>query len=315
MRYSVSFNFHRKPPFEIVTPAETTGITPGQVAFALLQVDCRDTGSVKAFLEMFQARWFYIDGKKIDAAAAGAFLPLEQAAMRNFIETVLLVPPVEWYLTDIPPSRRVAVFFHRFPQGERLKRHFQGVTMRPTVTARPEMLQRLLRKDGKPTKAAEEWKEVWEKREKQPERLLAVLPELETLSWRYETENLLAIAWLELFLMAEHDFTLKQCQNRKCREYFIPWPPNTLYCRECRGNTSRQRLYWQKKAEEMAEEERAALRKYHREHKRLVRQIQKLYAEGKSFREISEATGKSEEWVRARLEKVKKTSVSEQEFE
>jgi len=58
-------------------------------------VDHRDAGSVKAFLEKFQAKQFSIEGRKIDAAAAGAFLPLEQAGMRQFVETVLLVPAPE----------------------------------------------------------------------------------------------------------------------------------------------------------------------------------------------------------------------------
>jgi len=298
MRYSVTFDFCCKPPFEVILPTETIDTMPGQVVLSFLQVDHRDAGSIRAFLEGFKAGWFYVDGKRIDAAAAGALLPLEQAEMRQFIETVLLVPAPEWYLTDVPPSSRVPVFFHRFPQKERLERHFQGVSLRPVVHLRPEKVGKVFTRSG-PTKAAEEWGEAWEKRKKQPGELLKMLPEWETLTWRYETESLLAVCWLELFLMAEHNLAIRKCEN--CEGYFVRWPANTVYCRKCRGNNSRQRLYWQKKAEGMGEEEREALKKYHREHKQVVRRIKDLYAAGKTIAEIAEETGCPVDWVEERV--------------
>jgi len=53
----------------------------------------------------------------------------------------------------------------------------------------------------------------------------------------------------------------------------------------------------------MGEEERDALQKYHREHKRIVRKIKKLYAAGKTIAEIAEEIGRPVEWVEARLKK------------
>ena len=289
MRYSAAFNFHRRPPVEILVPADAIGTMPGQVAFSFLRVDCQDAGSIGTFLEKFRATGLYIGGRRIDAATAGAFLLLEQAAMQDFVKTVLLIPPPEWYLTDVPPSNRVAVFFHRHRQRGRLERYFRDISLRPAVHLKPEKVERALTKEGR----------LAEKAAKLQERSLTVLPKWEVLLWRYETDNLLAVAWLELFLIAEHNLVVKECQ--KCKGYFVPWPANALYCSECRRDTSRQALYWANRAGEMTEEERAARKEYYRTHKRLVRRIKRLHKEGKSVREIAEEVGRTQEWVRDRL--------------
>jgi len=51
----------------------------------------------------------------------------------------------------------------------------------------------------------------------------------------------------------------------------------------------------------MSDEEKEAKRKRDREHKRLMRQIKRLHAEGYSGQEIARLVGKEEWWVQQRL--------------
>lgn len=267
MKYTITFGFHEKPPFEILTPADNASLEVGQVAFAFLKVDCGSEGSAGNFLKMFRS----IGNKQVDVLS---ILQLEQADMREFIETVLLVPSDGW-AEKLPPSRRLAVFHHQSPRLKRIQRHFQGIAMRPTTTTRPEAWaglnpkKPLDKQSNRFRRTLEEWNDAWESRESQPGLFRSILAKWETLAWRYETDDLLAIAWLELYLLAEQDLAVKLC--RKCEKHFVPWPSNVLYCRKCRQNTSRQRLYQQIRRELMTKEEKEAEKRRRREYMRRYR--------------------------------------------
>jgi len=262
MRYTVSFNFHEKPPIEIITPADNAGIEVGQAAFALQRLDCMDVKSVSEFLKAFRSTQLILNGKRVGGTALLSILQLEQADMQAFIETVLLVP-FSWRLNTVLPSRRLAVFHHKTPRLERIHRHFQGIALRPVAATRTEIFTALkwgdLRESvlseqsenetqpeekPKPNRSERiiiEWENAWKNRESQPDRFNSALAEYNSLTWRYETDNLPAIAWLELYLLAEHNIKVKQC--RKCKGYFVPWPANVQSCGKCRQDTTRQALH------------------------------------------------------------------------
>ena len=87
-------------------------------------------------------------------------------------------------------------------------------------------------------------------------------------TWKYETDNLLTICWLELLLMAEARLHIKSCH--KCTAFFSPFPANTLHCPECRKEYTAQTLYRERVKEKimnLPEEEKEKLLQKEREEK------------------------------------------------
>lgn len=294
--WKVSFGFNHTPRFELVQPSRGS-VELGQVAFGLLKLDTGDTQAVGAFFEAYNTCWLYHNNRKVDPARFPALWPLERATMRAFVEQVLLVPAPEYWQLGLPPSRRFVAFYQTHPHfRETVQQRFHRLSLLPGIATRAEVFSW---SQARFRKKATEWQEAWATRERDPEKLKAIHGEFDVFSWRYSTDDLLAVAWLELCLMAEHDITVRAC--RACGTFFVPWPPNTVYCPTCRRDTTWQQVRYHKKRERMSEEQRQKLRERQKLHKRKVRLAKRLYSQGKSVTEIAEAVGESEGWVMARL--------------
>ncbi|GEM_PF-3340176 len=277
----------------------------GQVAFGLIA--CRnDDRELLSFLLKHRCSTVYNEDIPIpveDGSPWTAYLRFDLANVRKFIEIVLLTPPPLW-AEGYPPSRRLPAF-HLRRQTEGIMSSFRDVTIKPAIAIRKEACRGLNFEKGTHSPGLERklksWEKAWEKapQDLELEEVYTQLAMHQTASWEYETDNFIAVAWLELYLMAERNITVRKCKH--CRGYFVPKTSRMVFCNKCPRTYSRQALYQAIKWEGMSETEKAEQRKINKKHKRTARKTKKLYREGKSIKEIAKAVGKEEKWVKKRL--------------
>lgn len=326
-KYSVLFSVQKKPyielikingkvdevekddpdlPDENISTAEDiydlSEINLGQVAFSL--ATCQSKEEMREFLRKYQCSMVYDYDKLIPVEESSPwveYLNIDQADIKQFIKIVLLNPAPTW-ADGVPSSRRLPIF-HYLRQTDNITRYFQDITLKPVVIDREEAWRGLNLKGGIFSPGLQRnmsmWDKSWDKKSKSPEQLYSQITKLQTAGWEYETDNLLALAWLELYIMAERNITVRQC--KRCKGYFVPKVPKTFFCENCLKTYSNQALYAAKKWESITEEEKNKIRRRNAQVKIRTRYVKKLFKEGMSVQEIAKSIWKDEEWVRDRL--------------
>lgn len=252
-------------------------------------------------------------GRPTDPERCTAVLKQQQDLMGAFVASVLLLPAPPWGGRNFRPTRRVGLFYRLWPAAreiieERLqsatislgtKDTFRGGFLPSEEPGKPRRLEdlrpdRRLRRELDDIEAgystfAEQWGQAtgfepadfWER---EFERLSGATvngvaaafqaTSTEVATWEVETDDLIALAWAELALLAAADLPVKKC--RACGAYFVPNLRQTVNCPTCSKGYNRRRRYKQKRRAQMTPEEVEAAKKHEREYMREYRRRKRL---------------------------------------
>jgi DNA-directed RNA polymerase subunit M/transcription elongation factor TFIIS len=273
-----------EPPHEMVT-VNTQGNTisykglPAMVAFDLANIyfDEQSEGDTSTFLNKY---WVRTDELKTTSYRLSGSQVLktdlldEAIRMKGFIENILLTFPTDYpALEKVSKHKRTALHIKTNKLADILENRFNKVMVSPFFYPEDSI--------GKKKMAPEEKMEYYNKvkskliKNLHDDKVLKEFSKFFSFAWKYESDDLLDIGWLELLLLAEADITVKHC--KRCQEFFIPSPPNALHCPKCRDNYTPQELYRYRKTENMSEKEKVENRKwrsqYMQEYRRKIKEI------------------------------------------
>jgi len=287
LKYHASFYLKSRPPVEALTISRkrgTFGPLPGQAAFALINAQWKQNEGIKQFIEEFKVTKIMDGDYEITAEEELiTWLDIEQGMLRAFVEDVLLYLPEDYpALEDVPSDRRLAVYLQTKGNISNLENFFRKVSVLPSSRIRSEFLS-LQKKERE--KKAKQYRAAWEALSKdyEDDKPRRDLSGFFTFSWRYETNNILSLCWLELFLIAEEGLKVKVCRN--CESYYVPWPANALHCSDCKKEYNSQKLYrdylGERLTEKDKEKKRAAQAEYMRNYRKKKKALQDEAAERK----------------------------------
>lgn len=261
MKYRVAFYLKSRPPEEVFminqVPKKPPSRFPGQAALSLVNAQWSGEKGIREFIDRFDVTSIKESGREITPKTSAPNslgsefelrIRMEQGIMNGFIEDVLLYQPLDYpALERVTTDRRLAAFIKTSGNINDLEDFFRQISILPYARPGNEIfalkgndLNRKLKKHEKAWLALSNDYE-----NDKPRKNLA---DFYFFAWRYESENILSISWLELFLIAEAGLKVKNC--RKCGNYYVPWPPNALNCSICKKEYTSQALYRERKKDE-----------------------------------------------------------------
>lgn len=281
-KFSTILQLKTEPPHELVT-VNTQGETnsyeglPAMVAFDLANLffDEQSQGDTSAFLNKYRVK---ADELKTTSYRLGEGQVLktdlfdEAIRMKEFIGNILLPFPTDYpALEKVSKHKRTALHIKTNKLTDILENRFNNVGVSPFFYPEDSI--------GKKKMAPEEKEEYYNKVKSKliknihDDRALKEFSKFFTFAWKYESDDILDLGWLELLLLAEADITVKHC--KRCQEFFIPYPLNTLHCPKCRDNYTPQELYRYRKTESMSKKEKEENRKWRRQYMQEYRRKKK----------------------------------------
>lgn len=258
MKYRVAFYLKDRPPIEVLTIPKgrkgTFGPLPGQVSLSLVNAQWDGMEGIEKFIKKFAVSFIKDSDREITVKERIEMrLAIELGIMNGYIEDVLLPQPPDYpALETVPTDKRLATFIKTSGNIYSIENFFRQVVIMPY--ARPESSIFTLTGD-KLDKKLKKHDEAWENLgfDFEDDKPRKELSNFYVFAWRYASDNILSIAWLELFLMAEAGMKVKAC--RKCGNYYVPWPPNALHCPKCKKEYHSQKLHNEYVRKNMTEKE------------------------------------------------------------
>ncbi len=300
-KFSTILQLKSEPPHEVVTLNKQGNLVsydglPAMVAFDLANLffDEQSEGDTSTFLSKYQVR---TSEMKTTSYRLGQSQVLktdlfdEAIRMKEFIENILLTIPTDYpALEKVSKHKRTAIYIKTNKLADILENRFNKVRVNPFFY--PE--DSTGKKKMTPEKKEKYYNKVISKlvKNKHDDRALKEFSKFFTFAWKYESDDILDIGWLELLLLAEADITVKHC--KRCQEFFIPSPPNTLHCPKCRNNYTPQELYRYRKVENMTEREKAENRKWRRLYMQMYREQKKMIKEEQKRQQLEDYGWRSE---------------------
>lgn len=267
--YSTVMQLKNEPPQELLELYEQGSFTtfrglPGMVAFDLANVIFDEQqGDTSTFLNKYRVQMDHLSttpyqiNKEWDLKTD---LLDEAIRMKGFIENILLSVPLNYpALAKVSRHKRVAVYIKTNKLSDIIEHRFKKVRIYPFFFSEKSIDQKM---------DSEEIEKYYSKIKRKliknihDDKALKEFSKFFSFAWKYESNDILDIGWLELLLLAQEDISVKNCKH--CQEFFIPSPPNTLHCLKCRDNYTPQELYRYRKIEGMSEKEKESARKWRR---------------------------------------------------